>query len=119
MPAIGPTKFGVGEDRLDDAIAACRRYGLDVDTLHFHAGSGWLGDQLDGFERALVRATRFLDRLADAGFTIREVNVGGGLGGAGAAGRATRRPRRVRPGRRPGTSARTGSWRPSSPATSS
>jgi diaminopimelate decarboxylase len=51
-----------------------------VDTLHFHAGSGWLGDQLDGFEQALASATRFLDRLADAGFAIREVNVGGGLG---------------------------------------
>ena len=75
-----PTKFGVTEDRLDDAIAAARRHGLVVDTLHFHAGSGWLGDQLDGFEAALVRATWFLDRLADAGFAIREVNVGGGLG---------------------------------------
>ena len=75
-----PTKFGVGEDRLDDAIAAARRHGLVVDTLHFHAGSGWLGDQLDRFEAALARATRFLDRLADAGFAIREVNVGGGLG---------------------------------------
>ena len=50
-----PTKFGVSEDRLDDAIDACRRHGLVVDTLHFHAGSGWLGDQLDGFERALER----------------------------------------------------------------
>jgi diaminopimelate decarboxylase len=75
-----PTKFGVTEDRLDDAIDAARRHGLVVDTLHFHAGSGWLGGQLDGFELALVRATRFLDRLTDAGFEIREVNVGGGLG---------------------------------------
>jgi diaminopimelate decarboxylase len=75
-----PTKFGVTDDRLDDAIAAVRRHGLVVDTLHFHAGSGWLGDQLDGFERALARATTFLDRLSDAGFEIREVNVGGGVG---------------------------------------
>jgi diaminopimelate decarboxylase len=75
-----PTKFGITDDRLDDAIAAVRRHGLAVDTLHFHAGSGWLGDQLDGFELALARATRFLDRLLDAGFVIREVNVGGGLG---------------------------------------
>jgi diaminopimelate decarboxylase len=75
-----PTKFGVTEDRLDDAIAAARRHGLVVDTLHFHAGSGWLGDQLDGFATALRRATRFLDRVVDAGFAIREVNVGGGLG---------------------------------------
>jgi diaminopimelate decarboxylase len=75
-----PTKFGVTEDRLDDAIDAVRRHGLVVDTLHFHAGSGWLGDQLDGFERALARATALLDRLVDAGCPIREVNVGGGLG---------------------------------------
>ncbi len=75
-----PTKFGVTIDRLDDAMAAARRHGLVVDTLHFHAGSGWLGDQLDGFERALVNATRFLDHLAGAGFEVREVNVGGGLG---------------------------------------
>ena len=75
-----PTKFGVTMDRLDDAIAACRRHGLTVDTLHFHAGSGWLGDQLDGFEAALSRATRYLDRLLAAGFPIREVNVGGGVG---------------------------------------
>ncbi len=75
-----PTKFGVTEDRLDDAIAAVRRHGLVVDTLHFHAGSGWLGDQLHGFETALERATPFLDRLLAEGFPIREVNVGGGLG---------------------------------------
>jgi diaminopimelate decarboxylase len=75
-----PTKFGVTEDRLEDAITAVRRHGLVVDTLHFHAGSGWLGDQLGGFEAALTRATWFLDRLLEAGFPVREVNVGGGLG---------------------------------------
>lgn len=75
-----PTKFGVTEDRLEDAIAVVRRHGLVVDTLHFHAGSGWLGNQLEGFELALTRATAFLDRLLAAGFPIREVNVGGGLG---------------------------------------
>jgi diaminopimelate decarboxylase len=75
-----PTKFGVTADRLDDAIDAARRHSLVVDTMHFHAGSGWLGDQLDGFERALARATTLLDRLLEAGCPIREVNVGGGLG---------------------------------------
>ncbi|HYO42650.1 MAG TPA: hypothetical protein VES19_05565, partial [Candidatus Limnocylindrales bacterium] len=48
-----PTKFGVTADRLDDAIAAARRHDLTIDTLHFHAGSGWLGDQLDGFAVAI------------------------------------------------------------------
>jgi diaminopimelate decarboxylase len=75
-----PTKFGVTDDRFDDAIAAVRRHGLIVDTLHFHAGSGWLGDQIDGFEAALAKTVRYLDRLLAAGFPIREVNVGGGLG---------------------------------------
>jgi diaminopimelate decarboxylase len=75
-----PTKFGVTEDRLDDAIAAAQRHDLAIDTLHFHAGSGWLGDQLDGFAAVLARATVLLERLLDAGFDIREVNVGGGLG---------------------------------------
>ena len=75
-----PTKFGVTDDRFDDAIAAVRRHGLIVDTLHFHAGSGWLGDQVDGFEAALAKSVRYLDRLLAAGFPIREVNVGGGLG---------------------------------------
>ena len=75
-----PTKFGVTADRLNDAIDAARRHRLVVDTMHFHAGSGWLGDQLDGFAAALGAATTFLDRLLDAGLPIREVNVGGGLG---------------------------------------
>ena len=75
-----PTKFGITADRLDDAIDAARRHSLVVDTMHFHAGSGWLGDQLAGFEQALVNATSFLDRLLAAGCPIREVNVGGGLG---------------------------------------
>ena len=75
-----PTKFGVTPDRLDDAIASARRHGLVVDTMHFHAGSGWLGDQLGQFEKALARATALLERLLDAGFAVREVNVGGGLG---------------------------------------
>jgi diaminopimelate decarboxylase len=75
-----PTKFGVAEDRFDDALAAVGRHGLVVDTLHFHAGSGWLGDQLEGFEAALARAVPYLDRLLEAGLPIREVNVGGGVG---------------------------------------
>lgn len=75
-----PTKFGVTPDRIDDAIGTVRRHGLTVDTLHFHAGSGWLGDQLGEFEAALAQATRLLDRLLDAGLAIREVNVGGGVG---------------------------------------
>ena len=75
-----PTKFGIGLERLDDAIAAAARHGLRVDTVHFHAGSGWLADGLGAFERALAPAVTAVERLRAAGHAVTEVNVGGGLG---------------------------------------
>jgi diaminopimelate decarboxylase len=75
-----PTKFGIGLERLDDGIAAAARHRLRVDTVHFHAGSGWLADGLGGFERALLAAVEAVERLRAAGHAVNEVNVGGGLG---------------------------------------
>jgi diaminopimelate decarboxylase len=75
-----PTKFGIGLERLDDAVEAARRHDLTIDTVHFHAGSGWLAGGLSGFEAALVRAVEAVERLRAAGCPIAEVNVGGGLG---------------------------------------
>ncbi|HET7169416.1 MAG TPA: hypothetical protein VFI69_09445 [Candidatus Limnocylindrales bacterium] len=75
-----PTKFGVGLERLDDALAAVARHDLAIDTVHFHAGSGWLADGLPGFEAALPAAVEAVERLRAAGHPVEEVNVGGGLG---------------------------------------
>jgi diaminopimelate decarboxylase len=75
-----PTKFGIGLDRLDEAVEAARGHDLSIDTVHFHAGSGWLADGLAGFESALVVAVAAVERLRAAGCPIHEVNVGGGLG---------------------------------------
>jgi diaminopimelate decarboxylase len=76
-----PTKFGIFEDRLPEALDAAGRHGLTIDTIHFHAGSGWLGDQgLAAFEEALARVARTTARLIADGLPIHEVNVGGGLG---------------------------------------
>jgi diaminopimelate decarboxylase len=75
-----PTKFGIYPDRLDDALAAAARHDLAIDTVHFHAGSGWLADGLPSFEAALVSAVEMVRRLIAAGCPIDEVNVGGGLG---------------------------------------
>ena len=75
-----PTKFGIELERLGDALAAAARHDLAIDTVHFHAGSGWLADGLAGFERALLRAVEAVGALRDAGHDVREVNVGGGLG---------------------------------------
>jgi diaminopimelate decarboxylase len=78
-----PTKFGIYEDRLDEAADVAARHGLTIDTVHFHAGSGWLAEGLPAFEGALEAATRMTRRLMDRGCPIGEVNVGGGLGGPG------------------------------------
>jgi diaminopimelate decarboxylase len=75
-----PTKFGIYEERLDEALAVAARHRLTIDTLHFHAGSGWLADGLAAFEAALAVAARLAERLIAAGCPMRELNVGGGLG---------------------------------------
>jgi len=74
------TKFGIGLERFDEALAAAARHDLAIDTIHFHAGSGWLADGLTGFEGALPTAVEALERARAAGHDIVEVNVGGGLG---------------------------------------
>ncbi len=75
-----PTKFGVHEDDLPAALEAAARHRLTIDTIHFHAGSGWLGDGLPKFEAALAKAARITAGLLADGHPIAEVNVGGGLG---------------------------------------
>jgi diaminopimelate decarboxylase len=75
-----PTKFGIGLDRLAEAMNVVCEHDLTIDTVHFHAGSGWLGDGLDAFEAALVRAVEATEWLIAAGEPIGEVNVGGGIG---------------------------------------
>ncbi len=78
-----PTKFGIYGDRLDAAVEVAARHGMAIDTVHFHAGSGWLAEGLSAFEAALTEAVRMARRLMDLGCPIREVNVGGGLGAPG------------------------------------
>jgi len=75
-----PMKFGIGLERFDEALAVVARHGLVVDTIHFHAGSGWLADGLVGFERVMPPAIEAVQRARAAGHPIEEVNVGGGLG---------------------------------------
>jgi diaminopimelate decarboxylase len=76
-----PTKFGIYEDRLPEALAAAASHDLTIDTVHFHAGSGWLGDDgLAAFETALARVAGIATGLIADGHPITEVNVGGGLG---------------------------------------
>ena len=75
-----PTKFGVYADRLQEAVAVAARHRLVVDTVHLHAGSGWLGDGLAAFGAAVERVAAMARTLIEAGCPIAEVNVGGGIG---------------------------------------
>ena len=111
-----PTKFGIGLERFDDALAAAARHDLAIDTIHFHAGSGWLAEGLAAFERALPAAVEAVERARAAGHEIVEVNVGGGLGVPARVGRDDGRPRGVRGRSSPGISGRSGSPSPPSRA---
>lgn len=75
-----PSKFGIALDRFDEALARAGRHDLAVDTIHVHAGSGWLADGIPAFEAALGPVVAAVARAREAGHTIVEVNVGGGLG---------------------------------------
>lgn len=70
------TKFGIHRDRIDEVVDLAAAGDLVIDTLHVHAGCGYLEPQLDAWERALMQLDPFLDRLP----SVRAVNVGGGLG---------------------------------------
>ncbi|MFB3738396.1 MAG: diaminopimelate decarboxylase [Candidatus Velamenicoccus archaeovorus] len=75
-----PSKFGILEEQLDDAVAIARRFDLALDTVHVHVGDGFLDDGLPRFAEAVRVVRRMTDRLLEAGCPIVEVNAGGGLG---------------------------------------
>ncbi len=71
-----PTKFGLYEDQVDEALAIAEAAGFRIVALHVHAGCGYLTDQLDAFDEVLGRVESFLDRVPE----VELLNVGGGLG---------------------------------------
>jgi diaminopimelate decarboxylase len=75
-----PTKFGVFEEQLADAVAICAKHRLTIDTVHVHVGDGYLNDGLLVFAETIRRVAEMARSLRDMGCPIREVNTGGGLG---------------------------------------
>ena len=53
-----PTKFGIYEEQLDEALAIAEEYDLAIDVVHMHVGDGFLDDGLEGFEEAVERGRR-------------------------------------------------------------
>jgi diaminopimelate decarboxylase len=74
------TKFGILPEQLDDALAIAARHDLELDTVHFHVGDGFLTDGLARFEVAVERVAAMARRVLEAGHRLTEVNAGGGLG---------------------------------------
>lgn len=70
------TKFGIYQNRFQEALDLARRYDLTVRTLHFHCGSGYLTNQLDTIDQIWQRVQWFLDQCP----SINTVDIGGGLG---------------------------------------
>ena len=71
-----PTKFGIYRDRFEEAVELARSLGLSVETIHFHCGSGYVGDAVEVLDQVLERVGILLDGHPK----IRTVNIGGGLG---------------------------------------
>ncbi|MEI2611248.1 MAG: hypothetical protein V9G20_21665 [Candidatus Promineifilaceae bacterium] len=70
------TKFGLYPDRFAEALTLARQYDLQIKTLHFHFGSGYLTAQLEALAAALQHTHWFLDQCP----TIDTLDIGGGLG---------------------------------------
>ena len=75
-----PTKFGVFRERLDEALSVAEEHHLVIDTVHVHAGDGYLSDGLPAFEEVVARVAEMARFVMSRGCPIVEVNIGGGLG---------------------------------------
>ena len=71
-----PSKFGIYADRFEEALEVARSYGLKVQGLHMHVGSGWLARGMVTFLRAVERLADFAEQLDEVVY----INVGGGIG---------------------------------------
>lgn len=70
------TKFGIYKEQFDDFLSEAKALGMKVVRIHFHTGCGYLNKQLGVWEQILKECRYFVDKVE----TIREVNLGGGLG---------------------------------------
>lgn len=70
------TKFGIYPDRIAEAVALADQVGLNVTGIHFHAGCGYLDDQLGNFREVLEVARPLLSSIPH----LEHINLGGGLG---------------------------------------
>lgn len=76
---LAENKFGIAMDDMETAVkAAVALSNIDFIGLHFHIGSQIL--EMGDFEALCVRINELQDRLEEQGITVKNINVGGGLG---------------------------------------
>ncbi len=75
-----PIKFGIEQNKILGTFLSARDYGFNPDTLHIHIGSGWLGNDVDGFRIALQNTLTVMKELYAHGFSRLNLDVGGGPG---------------------------------------
>lgn len=71
-----PSKFGIFQDRFEEALAVAASFGMPVTQLHFHFGYGYLTQDLPRLDAALENSAWFMDRCPD----LDTVDIGGGMG---------------------------------------
>ncbi|MBP3473078.1 MAG: diaminopimelate decarboxylase [Paraprevotella sp.] len=76
---LAENKFGIAMEDMEKVIAiAAAMEHVDFVGLHFHIGSQIL--EMDDFKALCLRVNELQDRLEAAGITVKNINVGGGLG---------------------------------------
>lgn len=70
------TKFGIYKEQLREFVSIARREDIEINTLHFHTGCGYLNENLNNLEKVFQIANEFLEKIG----TIKNINIGGGLG---------------------------------------
>jgi len=70
------TKFGIYSNHLKEFISIAKKGGVEINTVHFHTGCGYLNDSLANLQQVFERANTFIESIG----TIQRVNIGGGLG---------------------------------------
>ena len=76
---LAENKFGIAMETMDQAVSETKEMShVDLIGLHFHIGSQIL--DLEVYRNLCHRVNELQDRLEAQGITLKEINVGGGLG---------------------------------------
>ncbi len=76
---LAENKFGIAMDDMETAVkAAVELSNIEFIGLHFHIGSQIL--EMGDFEALCIRINELQERLEEQGITVKNLNVGGGLG---------------------------------------